>query len=52
MPAKCDTCKKDYYCIHVTPDHKKLCGGCYDKVRHKWDKFWEKRKDNTWPGRD
>jgi hypothetical protein len=44
MAMNCDRCKKECYCIHVTPDHEKLCDCCYDKVRHKWEKHYEKTK--------
>lgn len=44
MSMKCDACKEDCYCIYVTPDRKKLCEGCYDKIRHRWDRWYDRAK--------
>lgn len=52
MTMKCDACNKDCYCAHMTPDHKKLCGECYDKNRHKWDRWYDRaKKGDTWPNK-
>jgi len=33
MPTKCDKCGEEHYAIYITREYKKLCGGCYDKIR-------------------
>ena len=36
---KCDDCGDDCnHSIYITKEHKKICSGCYDKIREEREK--------------